>query len=146
MRAGVSSTSLVIRNRLSELLRLSAWVQAWAQKNAVPEVMAQYVDLCATELVTNVVNYAYADDGEHLIEMCLCRFDDRTTLEIADDGKPFDPLETPERPRTTDLDTGRVGGWGIGIVRHFADDMRYSRAGKRNCLTVVFRHEQGAPR
>lgn len=109
------------------------------------EILAQYIDLCATELVTNVVNYAYDDDAAHSIELHLRIEGERISLEIEDDGRSFDPVETPERLRFTELDQGRVGGWGIGIVRHFADDMQYCRADERNRLTVVFRHAQRAP-
>jgi serine/threonine-protein kinase RsbW len=140
-----ASTCLVIDNRLPELLRMSAWIEACAQDHAVSQIQAQYIDLCATELVTNVIDYGFEDEAPHPIALHLHIDDARITLEIEDDGKPFDPVETPERPRSTDLDKGRVGGWGIGIVRHFADDMRYCRADGRNRLTVVFGREPRSP-
>jgi anti-sigma regulatory factor (Ser/Thr protein kinase) len=145
VRAAVNSNSLVIRNQLSELLRLSSWVEAWAHENGVSAILAQCIDLCATELVTNVMSYAYDDAAVHPIKLHLHTDEDRISLEIEDDGKPFDPLETPARPRSTDLDKGRVGGWGIVIVRHFADDVQYCRADERNRLTAVFRHAHPAP-
>jgi serine/threonine-protein kinase RsbW len=137
------STSLVIRNQMSELLRMSTWVEAWARENGVPAILSQYIDLCATELVTNVMSYAYDDHSVHPIELKLHIDDDRVRLEIEDDGKPFDPVDAPARQRSAELEKGCVGGWGIGIVRHFADDMEYARVDDRNRLTVVFR--QGHP-
>jgi len=128
--------SLLMRGDLAELDRLSSWVDAWSRQHGVPEQTAQQMDLCTAEAVTNVMTYGLGGgDGE--IEVSIGREGDDIVLEIVDDGIAFDPTQMPPPPPVT-LDSDRVGGWGINIVRKLSDDVRYRRVGDRNCLTLVF--------
>jgi serine/threonine-protein kinase RsbW len=130
---------LVVRNDASELSRVSAWVDAWARHQGLPATLIHHLDLCATELVTNVVSHAFEGAAVHRISLSLGMDHDRVTLEVEDDGKPFDPSAIAPQPPRTDLDDGSPGGWGLVIVRHFADELRYLRTTGRNRLTVVLR-------
>jgi anti-sigma regulatory factor (Ser/Thr protein kinase) len=129
---------LIVRNDASELSRVSAWVDAWAQHQGLPVTLVHHLDLCATELVTNVIDHAFEGAVTHPISLRLAMDHDRITLEVEDDGKPFDPRAVAPPPRT-DLDERPPGGWGLAIVRHFADELRYLRTAGRNRLTVVLR-------
>jgi serine/threonine-protein kinase RsbW len=135
---GAAGTSLIVRSELSELSRVSDWVEAWAQQCGLPDALAQILDLCTAELVTNIVSYAYDDNAAHPIELSLAMEENRIRLEVKDEGKPFDPLESAAHTRGATLEGGRIGGWGLGIVRHFAEALSYCRADARNQLTVVF--------
>jgi anti-sigma regulatory factor (Ser/Thr protein kinase) len=143
---GASHPSLMVSNELSELSRVSAWVEAWARQGGLPSMLVQIMDLCAMELVTNIINYAYDGDSVHAIGLNLCKNEDgRVSLEIEDDGRPFDPLQNAAQPSAKSLEESRIGGWGLGIVRHFADELQYRRVDARNRLTVIFRHPDGTP-
>jgi anti-sigma regulatory factor (Ser/Thr protein kinase) len=135
---------LIVRNQRSELSRVSVWVEAWARQQRLPSTLAQILDLCAAEVLTNVISYAYDDNALHPISLNLRVDEDRISLEIEDEGKPFDPGQLAAQPLST-LDEGRIGGWGLRIVRHFADDLQYRRVGERNRVTVVFRQPNPAP-
>jgi len=56
-----------------------------------------------------------------------------------DEGGEFDPRQVPDPPRPTSVQDARIGGWGIPIVRHFSDGVRYRHEDGRNCLTLLFR-------
>jgi anti-sigma regulatory factor (Ser/Thr protein kinase) len=133
-----SSVSLRIRNDLDELSRLETWVNAWAEEYAIAQPTAQHVDLCLTEAVTNIMTHGFADAQAHEIALRLGRRGNDVVLEIEDDGIAFDPTRAATPPPTT-LDSTRLGGWGIGIVRRFSDEVHYRRSDGRNCLTLVFR-------
>ena len=134
------SSNLVVQNELSELSRVSGWIDTWAQQHRIPATLAQVLDLCAMEVVTNVISYAYEDGAAHPISVTLSVQEDLVSLEVEDEGKPFNPLERPEQAPPKSLEEARIGGWGLRIVRHFSDELRYCRAAARNRLTVVFRH------
>jgi len=98
------------------------------------------LDLCSTEVVTNIISHAYEDGGvEHQIALSLHRDGDVLRLVIEDDGRPFNPLEAVPLASATTVDDTRVGGWGILMVRRASDDLRYQRADGRNRLTVIQR-------
>ena len=128
--------SLLMRSDLAELTRLACWVEAWAQQHGVPEQTAQQLDLCSAEAVTNVITHGLAAADSEIV-VSIDRRGDDVVLEIEDDGVAFDPTQAPPPPPVT-LDSDRVGGWGINIVRKLSDEVRYRRVNDRNRLTLVF--------
>ena len=140
MPTAVRDGSLMVANRLSELPRVARWIHAWAEHNRVPREAADRLDLCSTELVTNIVSHAYDDQGTgHQIRLTLRREGDVLALEIEDDGRPFNPLEVDAPPVATSLDDVPIGGCGVAIVRRVSDGLRYERAEGRNRCTVLQR-------
>lgn len=126
-------------NDLSELTRVGDWVHECIVRYGVPLRAAERLDLCSTEVVTNIMMHGYAEPGAHQILLRLDRRDDHVAFEVHDDGAPFDPrlVEAPARP--TSLADAEVGGWGIQLVRHFSDGWDYTRSEGRNHLTLLFR-------
>ena len=134
-----------MRNDLSELARVSAWVHAWAERLGVPAQTATRLDLCSTEIVTNIVTHGYTDQAAHEIALRLDRRGNDLALEIQDDGPAFDPRLVEELQPAASLEEARVGGWGIPLVRRFSDGLRYHRSEGRNCLTLIFRARRDSP-
>ena len=64
---------------------------------------------------------------------------EQVALDVEDEGGEFDPRQVPDPPRPTSVQDARIGGWGIPIVRHFSDGVRYRHEDGRNCLTLLFR-------
>ena len=137
------SASLQLRSDLNELTRLAVWIEVWARQHDVPDQIAQTVDLCAAEAVTNVMEYGLADADGGEIDVRLGRDGDAVVLQIEDGGVAFDPTTAPP-PAPVTLDSDKVGGWGIGIVARLSDEMRYDRVDGRNRLTLVFHPRSSA--
>ncbi len=135
---GGPSESLIVRNERSELSRVSGWVHAWVRRHRLPSKLAQILDLCTAEVVTNIISYAYDDNAPHPISLKLSIDEGRVSLEVEDEGKPFDSGQVAAQPSPLSLEEGRIGGWGLRILRHFASDLRYRRVDSRNQLTVFF--------
>jgi serine/threonine-protein kinase RsbW len=138
-----SPASLLIRNDPAELTRVGIWVNDWAAEHAVPDEICQQVDLCAAEAVTNVLTHGFAETDSGQIALRIARDGDAVVFEIEDDGVAFDPTRA-ELPALATMDSDRVGGWGMRIVRRFASELRYCRNEGRNCLTLVFRPRSSA--
>jgi anti-sigma regulatory factor (Ser/Thr protein kinase) len=130
---------LVLRNADPELRRMSLWFRGFAGEVGLPEAKALDVELCLDELVANVVQHAYTDGGEHEITLTLETHDGELLATIEDDGPPFDPRQAPDPERPSSLDDATIGGWGLPIVRAFADEVLYERRAGRNRVTIVAR-------
>jgi serine/threonine-protein kinase RsbW len=132
--------SLIVGSELRELSRVSAWVQEWAQRQRLPSRIAQQLDLCSAEAVTNIMTHGSGDEAAHCsIFLRLGWQGEDVALEVEDGGCPFDPLQLQEPSRASSLEDAPIGGWGIPIVRRFSDGMHYRREDGRNCLTLLFR-------
>jgi anti-sigma regulatory factor (Ser/Thr protein kinase) len=135
---GEPRASLIVDNALCELPRISAWVHDWAEGQHLPERVAQNLDLCSTEVVTNIMTHAAGESAQSIL-LRLGWQGDEVALEVVDEGREFDLRQVPEPARPTSLRDARIGGWGIPMVRHFSDGVRYRHEGGRNRLTLLFR-------
>ena len=83
------------------------------------------------------------DGGIHEIEIALKSEPDAITIEITDDGRPFDPLsDAPEPDVGAAMEDRAIGGLGIHLVRAMMDEMSYRREGNKNHITLITRKVQ----
>lgn len=132
-----SQLSLTIKAERDELDRITAEVEDLGmQENWSPDLVFR-VNLVLEEMVLNVIDYG-TEDGVNEIEIILTLTDESLTIEIIDDGSPFDPLsDAPDPDLEATLEERRVGGLGIHLTRSMMDDMRYRREQNKNHLTLV---------
>lgn len=133
-----SRSHLSIRNDDRELSRMSRWLRGFAADSNISADRAADLELCLNELVTNIIHHAYADEHDHEIRISLERAPGSLRTTIEDDGRPFDLLRSvlPEQARS--LESARIGGWGIPIVRALADHIVHERRDGKNRLTFAF--------
>jgi anti-sigma regulatory factor (Ser/Thr protein kinase) len=132
------SSGIVLRTRPDELSRLALWTAGLAEKCSLARALAQRIDLCLTEIVTNVVDYGYADGRGGAVAVYFWGQSDRVVFRIDDEGVPFDPTSfvPPDLPHS--LADATIGGRGIRLVRHYANEIHYRRNAETNQLTLVF--------
>lgn len=95
-------------------------------------------ELVLEEMLTNIVKYAYDDPLAHRIEVVAAVTKGKVSLEIRDDGRPFDPLHAAPPPTGAPVRTQTIGGRGIHLVRTFVKEIAYHRVENRNVLAVRF--------
>jgi serine phosphatase RsbU (regulator of sigma subunit)/anti-sigma regulatory factor (Ser/Thr protein kinase) len=88
---------------------------------AYGETFASQMELAASEIITNVMRYAYRElsgdvDGE------ITLLPDRVRLDLYDHGASFDPAAVPD----PDLENSQEGGYGLYIVRQIMDEVTYT--------------------
>ncbi len=96
------------------------------------------IELVLEEVLTNLVRHAYkGGDGEAEVG-CETQPDGAFRLRFTDWGPPFNPLEQSAPDVNAGLEDRQIGGLGIHLVRHAADEVSYRREGGTNVLTVLF--------
>jgi anti-sigma regulatory factor (Ser/Thr protein kinase) len=133
---------LVLKRELSELDRLTAWVQAIEQRFGLPSAVAFALGLCLEEAVANIIMYGASGHGD--IAITVEQASGELLARIEDDGWQFDPTSTARRVPPRSLDDAPVGELGIHLMRTFATDMRYERRSGYNTLTLTFAAAAGA--
>lgn len=115
----------------------AARIDAFSAAHGLASRISFDVNLAVDELVTNTIGYGYDDDGEHRIDLAL-RIDGGTlTVEIADDGRAFDPLQAPEPGMSAPMEERARDGLGIYLVRKTMDAVAYRREDGRNVVTLT---------
>ena len=134
--------SLKIEAKHDELERIVAAIEDLARQESWPPALLFRVNLVLEELGLNIMDYG-VDNGLHEIEITLTSEEDSLTIEITDDGRPFDPLnDAPTPDLDAPIEDRRVGGLGIHLVRTMMDEMHYRREPGKNRLTLVTRRSE----
>jgi anti-sigma regulatory factor (Ser/Thr protein kinase) len=130
--------SLTLRNDRAELARMMTWIDDMVVPLGLSPDATYALQLCLEEAVVNVISYAFEPDSEHDVRIAVWRDGSIVRAEITDDGMPFDPLaqELPQQP--SDVASAQIGGLGIKLMRNFASNIEYQRAGSTNRLTLTF--------
>lgn len=132
--------SLRMEARLEELQRIDAAIGEFAREQDWPPDLEFQIKLVFEELGINVVKYGHDDGAGHEIEIEIVSDPDGISFEIADDGRPFDPLnDAPEPDTESALEERAIGGLGVHLVRTMMDEVRYRHEAGRNRTTVVKR-------
>ena len=88
-------------------------------------------EVAAEEAVVNILHYSQASE----IEIVLSSQDSAFTIQLMDDGLPFDPTE--HTPNNKTIDERQIGGMGIHLIRQIVDEMHYERKKEKNILRMV---------
>ena len=119
--------SFELKSDLAELETLCQHLNKFGQVTGLSQAYITDINICLDELFTNIISYGFADDLEHIIRFTLNLDNNVLTLNIEDDGVPFNPLEKKDPEIPADLIDVRIGGLGIHIIRKLMDDIRYQR-------------------
>jgi anti-sigma regulatory factor (Ser/Thr protein kinase) len=118
-------------------------VEELGQRESWPDSLTFKVNLVLEELGLNILSYGGAGmDRRPEVEIVLTSEDDTLTIEVSDDGYPFNPLEDAAEPNLDALlDDRSIGGLGVHLVRTLMDDLSYQRTAGKNCLKMVAKRE-----
>ena len=123
-----------------QLELIPAAVEEFAERDNWPPDLVFKLNLVLEELSVNIVNYSGATGD---IEISLASDAEIVTVEISDDGRPFNPLLDHETPDVSaSLGDRPVGGLGIHLVRTMMDEAWYSREDGKNKLAMTKRKSE----
>ena len=128
-----------IVNDLRDIAGVGEKIGAFCAEHGLAEEVSFEVHLALDELLTNTIDYGYDNDYEHRIDLLLRLQGDTLTVEIADDGRAFDPLQAAEPDMGASLQDRARGGLGIYLVRKMMDSVAYRRQDGRNIVTLTKR-------
>lgn len=123
-----------IRNQIGDLAGVRELVSTLARTCDLPAKIVFDINVVLDELLSNIINYGYADDAPHEIQVTLSATDAAVEIGIEDDGKAFDPLAAPEPDLTLPLAERPIGGLGLHFVRQLMDDVKYKRENNHNYM------------
>jgi anti-sigma regulatory factor (Ser/Thr protein kinase) len=125
-----------LKNDLSELKALHRHLNNWGGDIGVPADSISRINICLDELFTNIVLYGLKDDLEHIIELTLNGDNKLVIINIEDDGIPVNPLEKIDPDFPENIESAKIGGLGILIIRKLMDNVCYERKQGKNKLTM----------
>ena len=129
---------LRLRQDLSEVTRMNAWLEGVAAALGLTDATRNDVKLCLNEAVTNALSYGFAGRTDGTVEVAIATEPDGLRVQLSDDGVPFDPLAAPLAQPAADIGSAAIGGLGITLIRQTARRVDYAREDGRNVLVMRF--------
>ena len=130
-------TFIELENKMEELDRMVLWLENTAEEWGFQPMLTLNLNLVLEEAFTNVVNYAYTDQNKHLIEIIFEKDENILTIQIIDDGQPYDPTLRNDPDLTLPVEQREIGGLGIYLIRKVMDQVMYERSENKNRLTLT---------
>jgi serine/threonine-protein kinase RsbW len=128
--------NVVVANDISEVARLHRNVSEFCREHGLSTEIEYDLSLALEEILVNVIRYGHPEGGKHEILVWLSLEQDCVIATVEDDGVPFNPLEAPEPDLDSPIETRRIGGLGIHLVRNVTDGLEYYRNEGRNRLVI----------
>jgi anti-sigma regulatory factor (Ser/Thr protein kinase) len=129
---------IVLESQLSELIRVSPWIEALAARFAIPENVVFAMNLCLEEALSNVIRHGHRGQGGSLTIQLTVPHEGRFMLIVDDDAPWFNPLEQEPPPAYAPDNPTQIGGQGIRLIRGFSDSLEYSATPTGNQLRIGF--------
>ena len=129
--------TLVIKNDVHEVSRLSEFQKALYAKMNLNTQLARQLRLAIEEAVVNVIDYAYPAGTEGNIEIRFMANVHSIKIIIVDSGVAFDPTAKEKADTSLSAEDRQIGGLGILLVREMMDSINYERIDGQNVLTLV---------
>ena len=125
-----------LKSKLSELKTLCRHLEDCGNVMELPQQCLFQINLGLDELFTNIISYGFEDESEHPIKFSLVMDKETLTVQVEDDGVPFNPLDVTGPEVLQDLDSINIGGLGIHLVKKMMDDIDYKRVEGKNKLIL----------
>ena len=134
--------NLNVLPNLDELGRIAAEVEAMGKREDWSPNLLFRANLVLEELLVNIIKYGQSD-GINGFDITLTSEPDRLTIEVVDEGKPFDPVkDAPPPVLTGSLEDRPVRGLGLHMVRSLVDELSYKRKRGKNHVALVARKDK----
>ncbi len=119
-----------------ERKRLLEALQTFARAHELSAPVVHAADLALEEHLTNIINYGYTDTRPHRVSVRFALEEGFLVIEVEDNGKPFNPLDSPKVDTSLPLDQKPLGGLGVHLIRSVMDELQYRRDANKNVLRM----------
>lgn len=135
---GEKTVKKVFPAKTEALTDVLSFIEENLEKYDCPMKTTMGISVAVEEVFVNVAHYAYGDgEGDAELKFSFDEGSRNATVEIADSGFPFNPIEKPEPDITLSANEREIGGLGIFITKKTMDKVSYRYEGNKNILTMV---------
>ncbi len=102
------------------------------------KIMIQ-LNIAIEEIFVNIAHYAYPDteNGKAVIKYSYNPETNIIKIIFIDNGIPYNPVEKEDPIIKTDIDSRKIGGLGIYMVKKSMDEVLYTYENNYNILTII---------
>jgi anti-sigma regulatory factor (Ser/Thr protein kinase) len=137
--AAPSRLTLELKATPAEVMRAVEAIQAFGREHQVEEAVLFGLAVALEECGANIVSHACGGRAHERFQVAFVRTASGLEIELRDRGPAFDPTRAVALEVTASEEDRPPGGWGLQLVRHYLDQVSYSREGDENVLRLIKR-------
>lgn len=136
-KEGASKKEIYLNADMSELLRLKNYIDQFCAENSLADDIHYNIQLACEELFVNAIVHGKtpAITGSVIIRFHIK--DNKLTILFQDKGDAFNPLEIEKPDMQENISLRELGGLGVYLFRHWADEITYERHERTNCIKLI---------
>jgi serine/threonine-protein kinase RsbW len=128
----IAPDTICTQGDYGELSKIREFVLARAVKHGFPDAEAQKIVLAVDEACTNLIRHAFKLDKTKKICVQIEMEPNTFTVNIIDDGNPFDPMQVSKPDMDEYFKQFKKGGLGIHLMRSVMDEISYTPSTNSN--------------
>ena len=137
-KEGAAMKEKVFSARKDALSEVMAFTEECLESFDCPMKSSMAICVAVEEIFVNIASYAYGKGtGEASLSFSFDEAERLMTLEVKDEGVPFNPLERDEPDITLSAADREIGGLGIFITKKTMDTVAYRFENGKNILTMT---------
>lgn len=122
---------------IANIDKVTAFVDGQLEKANCPMKAQMQIDIAIDELFGNIAHYAYHPiTGTATVRVEVGGEPLEVVITFIDNGKPFDPLASPDPDVTQSAESRKIGGLGIYMVKKSMDEVTYEFKDGSNILMI----------
>lgn len=136
---------LTVRGRYDSIPTIIQFVGDSARAAGLSDKEAFHCQMSVDEACTNVIEHAYGQEDIGDIDVVCHVVIGSCTIEIRDQGTPFDPDSVPVPQLGGSIEEIKPGGIGLHLMRRLMDDVRFEFGEHGNYLIMRKAHSPDEP-
>ena len=133
----VCSEKILIKNVIGQIPIAIDQLEKFIEENNLSDKFVAKWGIALDEILSNIIKYAYPDNGEHDIFIGFELYQNILTVTIKDNGIPFNPFGVKTPDVNLSVEKRKLGGLGIHLVKNLMDEFHYKRNGDKNIVTLI---------
>ncbi|MBD0400687.1 SpoIIE family protein phosphatase [Flammeovirga sp. EKP202] len=132
---------LQFKAQLEDKEELTSQLQSFFIDNKYNVTVIQKVQIIMDELISNIINYATAEEKNTDIQLYIFLLENKSGIKIQllDNGIPFNPLEKEAPDISLPVESRPIGGLGIHIVKSLVSTITYARTDSQNKIMLLIK-------
>lgn len=129
-----------ISNDIADLKKIHSFIANLDKEWDLGKELTFDINLVIEEVIANLIHHGYDDNEVHEIKLELYLKEEGIKIQIIDDAREFNLLETPEPSHLShDAEERAIGGLGIHFIKSLTDHIEYVSDNELNKLILFIK-------
>ncbi len=111
--------------KTENLKQISIYLENILKSANIDKEIIEEISIAVDEAATNIIIHSYRNQPNGYIKLNIILEEKKITISLFDKGDTFEPDKIKTPVFTTNIDTRKIGGLGIFLMKKFMDEVTF---------------------